>query len=132
MQINLGGIERAKAAGRDAAVSLVVGLLAAGFAVLGLGFLVAAGYVALAAQFGSVIACLILGAAFLALAALIVAVRFAGTGNRPPPQAAAAATPPPPSVDPVAQMAFEITYGLARAYFSRRRNQPPGPDHRAD
>lgn len=120
MQINLGGIERAKAAGRDAAVSLVVALVAAGFAALGLGFLVAAGYVALAAEFGSLVACVIMGAAFLALAALIVAVRFAGSGNRVPPQAAA--MPPPPPVDPVAQMAFEITYGLARAYFSRRRS----------
>ena len=114
------GIEMAKAAGRDMAINLVVALIAAGLAVLGAGFLVAAGYLALAAHFGSLNACVLMGAAFLALAALLVAIRFAG--GRTPAPLAAPVRPPPPPIEPLAQTAFEIGYGIGRAIFGRRRD----------
>ena len=113
-----GGIAMAKAAGRDIAANFVVAALAALLVLLGLGFLVAAAYIALADHFGSVIACVLMGAAFLALAALLVAVRFAGTR----PAVALPAPPPPTPVDPLAQMTFEIGYGIGRALFGRRRD----------
>ena len=113
-----GGIEMAKAAGRNVAINLVVALIAASLALLGTGFLVAAGFLALAAHFGSLIACVLMGAGFLALAALLVAVRFAGSNSAVP----LAAPLPPPPIEPLAQTAFEIGYGIGRAFFSRRRD----------
>jgi len=119
MALLRGSIALAKAAGRDIAMNFAVLSLAAGFAVLGGGFLVAAGYLALASHYGSIIACVLMGAGLVALAALLVAIRFARSNTGAP---LVAAPPPPQPIAPLAQTAFEIGYGVGRAMFGRRRD----------
>ena len=116
MALFRGSIALAKAAGREMAINFAVLSLAAGLAVLGGGFLVAAGYLALAVQYGSIIACGMMGAGLVDLAALLVAIRFARSNTSAPLAAA-----PPPPIEPLAQTAFEIGYGIGRALFARRR-----------
>ena len=99
------------------AINFAVLSLAAGLAAIGGGFLVAAGYVALASHYGSLIACVLVGAGLLAVAALLVAIRFA----RSPSAVPLAKPAPPPPIEPLAQIAFEVGYGLGRAIFGRRR-----------
>ena len=82
MALLRGGIALAKAAGREMAINFAVLSLAAGLALLGGGFLVTAGYLALAAHYGSIIACVLMGAGLLALAALLVAIRFARSDRK--------------------------------------------------
>ena len=118
MALLRGGIALAKAAGREMAINFAVLSLAAGLALLGGGFLVTAGYLALAAHYGSIIACVLMGAGLVALAALLVAIRFARSNTSAP---LAGAAPPPPPIEPLAQTAFEIGYGIGRAFFARRR-----------
>lgn len=119
MALFRGSIALAKAAGREMAVNFAVLSLAAGLAAIGGGFLVAAGYLALAVHYGSIIACVLMGAGLLAVAALLVAIRFARSNTSAP---LAAAPPPPPPTEPLAQTAFEIGYGIGRALFARRRD----------
>ena len=119
MALLRGGIALAKAAGREMAINFAVLSLAAGLALLGGGFLVAAGYLALAVHYGSIIACVLMGAGLLAMAALLIAIRFA---RSKPVAPRTAAPPPPPPIEPMAQTAFEIGYGIGRALFGRRRD----------
>lgn len=102
---------------RRAVRSAVLGAFAALFALIALGFLTAAGFIALMAEYGPVAAALTLGIGYLVLAALfLVAV---ASGRMPAP-------PPPPVEKPRPPLADAFLLGMeaGRGFARGRRGDP--------
>ena len=107
-----------KAAVRSALTDLILGLCAAGLALIGAGFLLLTGYGALARELGPVWAAGLIAAGLFIMAAVILLILQA---RHPRPTAKVQPTAPPPIVaDPAVMAVFVLGFVLSRHFLEPR------------